>query len=268
MPINDVMMIGWNILASFGGSAIILVALSSWLGKVWANRILENDKTKYISEMEAIKTNNQRYINALGVSNSTYIESRKAFNIERIQSIKLIWSELVKIKNSRPSPIIFLDIFMFNEYKQIYRNPKFDFFDAELDHQKLAKATSSSAEEARPFIDEKAFSYFWAYKALIGRLSMYVKKIREEGQPKKIWREESSILSTIKPIFSDEEMHRFQEEQWDTMVLLGYIETAFVNHLREIASGGNIVEDSLEHSMKLLQSASELRKLEQEAKLK
>ena len=43
------------VLGSFGGAAAIIFWLSSWLGKVWANRILEQDKPKYEKELEAIK---------------------------------------------------------------------------------------------------------------------------------------------------------------------------------------------------------------------
>jgi Glu-tRNA(Gln) amidotransferase subunit E-like FAD-binding protein len=41
-------------LASVGGGAVILLALSSWFGKVWANRILEADKLKYQHALEAV----------------------------------------------------------------------------------------------------------------------------------------------------------------------------------------------------------------------
>lgn len=44
-----------SMLASVGGGAVIIFALSSWLGKVWANRILEADKVKYQSALEVLK---------------------------------------------------------------------------------------------------------------------------------------------------------------------------------------------------------------------
>jgi len=266
MTLYDIYMIGLSIITSLGGAAFLLMAFSSWLGKVWANRILEKDRNKYESEMESIKTENQNFINALSVSNSAYIESRKAFTTERIQAIKSIWSELIKIKNSRPSPIIFLDILTFEEYGQIKGNPKFKYLDSELSLEKLSTNTDTTADEARPFVDEKAYSYFWSYRALIGRLAFYVKNIREKGQPKQSWREDHGILQILQPIFSKEEFQRLDKEKWDTTVLLGYIETAFAKHLKELASGVDLAEESLGHSMKLHQSASALRKLqEQEA---
>jgi len=55
MNSEEIFKIAGAILTSVGGAAIIMMALSSWLGKVWANRILEKDKLKYISELENIK---------------------------------------------------------------------------------------------------------------------------------------------------------------------------------------------------------------------
>lgn len=39
------------IIAAFGGSTLILIAASSWLGKVWASRILEKDRAHYQREL-------------------------------------------------------------------------------------------------------------------------------------------------------------------------------------------------------------------------
>jgi len=57
MPWDTVFKISTAILTSVGGASIIILGLSSWLGKVWANRILEKDRLKYNSELEKIKSN-------------------------------------------------------------------------------------------------------------------------------------------------------------------------------------------------------------------
>lgn len=40
--------------SSLGGGAIVL-ALSSWIGKVWANKILESDRARYQKEIEELR---------------------------------------------------------------------------------------------------------------------------------------------------------------------------------------------------------------------
>lgn len=44
------------ILISLGGGGTIIFALSSWLGKVWANKILENEKKEHQLEIENYKS--------------------------------------------------------------------------------------------------------------------------------------------------------------------------------------------------------------------
>ncbi|GJQ50485.1 MAG: hypothetical protein H3C64_05265 [Candidatus Kuenenia stuttgartiensis] len=53
--VSEVFSIAGAMIGSVGGAAFIIVALSTWLGKVWANRILEQDRLKYASGLEQIK---------------------------------------------------------------------------------------------------------------------------------------------------------------------------------------------------------------------
>ncbi len=55
MNMDEIFKISGAIIGSVGGAAAIIFALSSWLGKVWASRILEKDKLAYSSELERIK---------------------------------------------------------------------------------------------------------------------------------------------------------------------------------------------------------------------
>lgn len=43
------------VIAGLGGSSLIILGLSNWLGKVWANRIFEKEKIKYEKDLEDYK---------------------------------------------------------------------------------------------------------------------------------------------------------------------------------------------------------------------
>ena len=62
MPNKDVWEITSAIILSFGGSSVILIGLSTWLGKVWANRLLEKDRLKYNSELETTKAKYEKQL--------------------------------------------------------------------------------------------------------------------------------------------------------------------------------------------------------------
>ncbi len=55
MNTEQAFQIAQAILLSLGGGAIIVVGLSSWLGKVWASRMMVSERAKYASELEELK---------------------------------------------------------------------------------------------------------------------------------------------------------------------------------------------------------------------
>ena len=63
---NEVASIALTILGSIGTAGVIVLALSSWLGKVWAERLLENERQKNKIELTKITTDfekeNQRVL--------------------------------------------------------------------------------------------------------------------------------------------------------------------------------------------------------------
>ena len=56
MGLKEIAAIAGTILASLGGGAAIVFAFSSWLGKVWANRLMEKERAEYNKELERLKS--------------------------------------------------------------------------------------------------------------------------------------------------------------------------------------------------------------------
>jgi hypothetical protein len=55
MSWSDTFQLIFGIFASSGIAVAIMFGLSSWLGKVWAGRILQTEKVKFEKELERIK---------------------------------------------------------------------------------------------------------------------------------------------------------------------------------------------------------------------
>lgn len=55
MSAKEVFEIGGAVLLSLGGAGALLFALSSWLGKVWATRILEQEQAKHAEQLSRLK---------------------------------------------------------------------------------------------------------------------------------------------------------------------------------------------------------------------
>jgi hypothetical protein len=103
MTLIDMIGIATALLTSVGGAAAIIFALSSWLGKVWANRILEKDRLKYGSEIERLKSELESDRQKNQLIFSLYFEGQfKLYNdlwvvlVELRHSVEQLWNEADK----------------------------------------------------------------------------------------------------------------------------------------------------------------------------
>ncbi len=83
MTWNEVLKIISAALVSVGGAVAIFWALSSWFGKVWANKLLEKQKAEYTKDIECYKNELAKEIETYKQKNEelTYI-SKVQFDIE------------------------------------------------------------------------------------------------------------------------------------------------------------------------------------------
>lgn len=247
-------------IGAVGGASLLVVALSSWLGKVWANRILESDRQKYANQLETLKTTNENYINSLSLTHSAYLENSKAFTEKRITAIQVLWEEVVRLRDERPSPIIWLDILMPSEYGHFKTNPKLQHAEKAVDFESIAEAMKSDADLVRPFLDDRAYQIYWSYRALTARLCHFIQKIYSAGATGKSWREDDGVIKILETALTEYEVKKMNGEKWSTSVTFNYLEGLLTNHLRELGSGTKLGERTLTDSMKFYRAAAELKK--------
>jgi hypothetical protein len=92
MPISDriseIFSVAGAALLSLGGAGAVLLALSSWLGKVWASRILEREKAELSKSIEATKAELTRTIEREKAAMGAFHEEHKA-EIQELSSQRL-----------------------------------------------------------------------------------------------------------------------------------------------------------------------------------
>lgn len=87
MDVSSAFQVALAVLASLGGGGLLVFVLSSWLGKVWANRILESDRRRYSEELERV-----------------HGELEKAVHVHRVQfetefgALSEIWAKLSAVR--------------------------------------------------------------------------------------------------------------------------------------------------------------------------
>jgi hypothetical protein len=86
------------VVLSVGGGGAIVLALSSWLGKVWASRILEQDRAKYAREIEELRSSLERTNRAFqGEIEKTLFVTKTHFETE-FKILREIWQRVSEVR--------------------------------------------------------------------------------------------------------------------------------------------------------------------------
>lgn len=99
MTFKEIAEVGLTIIASLGGGGLIVVALSSWLGKIWADKMLNNYKAELDKELEDIKSRHaseiEKYKSELEKARSDY----QRYSGRKFEIIEETWSAMFSISD-------------------------------------------------------------------------------------------------------------------------------------------------------------------------
>jgi len=100
MTLTDILRIVASATLSIGSGGAIVWALSSWLGRVWATRILEQDRAKYAREIEHLRAQYGRETEQLKTQlEKTVFVSRVHFETE-FKALAEIWRNIADVRAS------------------------------------------------------------------------------------------------------------------------------------------------------------------------
>lgn len=247
------------VLGAIGGAALIILGLSSWLGKVWANRILEQDKFKYSQELDALRAATQNFQSSLSLTNATYFETKKAFAEKRVQAIADVWKTFVEFREKSPPEIIWLDILVQKEYGEFCSNPKFKGFENGTDLGAINELMPKQLDNLRPFMDDITYQLFGMYTATVARLCFYLNKCCTGNVPDHDWRNDEGLVRILSAGLPEDEFHRFQNEKWSVQILLNFLQFRLSNHLKSIATGADLAKEAMNHAIEFSKKITAIR---------
>lgn len=79
MQLSDFFAISGSILASIGGGTVIVFAFSNWLGKIWANRLMEKEKAEHSKDMERERALHTRELELL---RNSFLKETESYKIK------------------------------------------------------------------------------------------------------------------------------------------------------------------------------------------
>ena len=60
MSLQEALQIGAVVIGSLGGGGLIVFAMSNWLGGVWADRLMQQEKAKHDADLERLRAQLQQ----------------------------------------------------------------------------------------------------------------------------------------------------------------------------------------------------------------
>lgn len=86
----------WNVagavLIALGGGGAIVLSMSSWLGRIWAERIMQNEKAKYQAEFAILKSEIDKKIHEHNVA-VTRVDAQRVDAIKQLYDALIGWHE-------------------------------------------------------------------------------------------------------------------------------------------------------------------------------
>lgn len=152
---KEIFNIAVAIILSLGGSGAVLIGLSSWLGKIWADRILQSEKQKYSLEIEEYKNKLDKQLNLLNSSIDKSIFVTKLQYDKEFSIYLEIWGSLsecvISTKALYPK---YENVFTDEEKQEEYKEKKWKRFVENYNEY------SNVILKYAPFYEEKLYEGF------------------------------------------------------------------------------------------------------------
>lgn len=268
------------VIVSVGGASVIILGLSTWLGKVWAERIylknssyynkeLEKLKNYYAIELEQLKSEISQRQDLLSTSLNAFSSGYTSSRERTLVAIETLWKKVLEIRGQVLGVTFFYSILLPSEYLEVASNetnkviPKINPDEFENSFIQM----STELDELRPFLGESLYRLYYIYRAFAYRqafkvLRRKVKEIIYEWDKDFDGKEDSAMYQTLKEVLTEEELQviiRNSQPFAPVQGILNAIELKIVAEMNEWIFGRQLAKMSIEEQQrisKLLNSIS------------
>jgi hypothetical protein len=242
-----------------GGANVILVALITWVGKIWMDKMIENERRKTLFLIEELKNSltqeREKYNQVLKtqLDQSRFLfektiafvsDNQKFVGEKRLLAFEKLWKTIRELRIFAP---FYLDIILSNQQEQLRANKNFkSIIDGIKEQELIDKAQSISAEleTLRIYVPEIIWQMYSSYKILSIGIPLRLKFFLNSNNPLIPWYREQANQNIIINIMSEEEVKEFNSKQFGQLLYtLDLIESKILELIQMYISGDIALEE-------------------------
>lgn len=273
LPIDEIIRIARIVIVSVGGASFIIIALATWLGKIWSDKIYIRTSAKYEKEIETIKnrytvdlehlraeiSERRDLLNSLqGMLSSSYIASHERI----LESIEFLWNNVGRVREFTSSFHILYNIFFPKDYENIPVTNFEKLIPSMTDERFRDKIVSlqKDIENKRLFVGEKLWQLYSIYFAFAMRIAWKIFTEKEQG---KVYNWDKDIDGTrdnhmfevLQGAFTDDELNNIVANDPLRGVpqrIMNSLEIKMLSEMNELIFGRRLVDMSIEQQQRVM----------------
>jgi hypothetical protein len=163
---------------------------------------------------------------------------------KRLAAGEGLWSAVLDLKEIFSAPVLFFTVLLPSEYDSVFdeHGRTQDLF-ASITDDLFVESTrrTSQVEKGRPYLREKLWAQYFAYRAFLGRLAVLITMGKRRHHIDD-WREDSGVHQILASTFSQQELESLVKGATNPNAIhfvLGKLEALMLDELRRIASDDN-----------------------------
>ncbi|MHB8276916.1 MAG: hypothetical protein ACYDIA_04600 [Candidatus Humimicrobiaceae bacterium] len=247
--------------AAVGGWAVITFAFAEWIGARIAQRLNLKWTKEKEKEIEKLKSDLTRDRDILNSTISAFSRQYQVSQNRRLTSLENLWKNIIKLREFNGPLQLFFNILQPQEYQNALREDGFNISLQSISFENISyllKEISSSVEISRPYLGIKLWSFFFIYRAFIGRIVVVFDKGRKESNIKP-WYDDKHTMEVLSLALNKEELERISANK---LLFLNYavdsLEQKILNEIEDIITGHSISELSIDQARRNIQRIEDI----------
>jgi len=195
--VDEIRRIAITILASVGGIGVIIVGISSWLGKIWADKAylkasaehqqaIESLKSEYNIKLEYIRAEIAERRDLLNFLQSGMSSSFSSTHDRILAAIEALWHNVIETQKFASEFLTVYEFLLPQEYEKMsidkLENVLPPGLTLEEFSERMVALREGEALRRRPFIGEQLWRLYSVFNAFVTRLAWKVTTEKREGQ--------------------------------------------------------------------------------------